>query len=383
MAKVDELTNVPKAQREIYEKLAALTDAFCDEHLNKEYAHLARKALAALCRKRPNPLNSGRANTWACGVLYALGQNNFLFDKDSKPHIKAAELCEHFKIAASTGQNKSKQIRDALKIRQFDFKWALSDVIERGGGGMFWMIGYNGFMVDARQMPRDVQEEAYERGMILYIHADKDKTPEQIAARKQVLSAYDRYREINGDHQSRLAAKLLNINVPEIAQRIGLIAHPDDIVGMELEDIVDALDLALYQLGEDGINAAAHELEQWPDPISADERCVFDAMSQSLFSVFEVIGPHDVTGGMLQDLLGGEEVWVVDRGLEETAKAGLRLATRLIRPDEFWMTTGGCQVVNDEMWQSTIEKFKPNSAGPLHPDRLAEYLFQTANKTIQ
>jgi len=322
MVKVDKSINVPKAQREIYEKLAVLTDAFCAEHLNKHYAHLARQALAALSRKRPNPLNSGKYNTWACGVLYALGQHNFLFDKDSKPYMKAAELCGHFNIAPSTGQNKSKQIRDALKIGQFDFRWALPDVIERSGG-MFWMIGYNGFMVDARQMPRDVQEEAYERGMIPYIHVDKDKTPEQIAARKQVLSDYDRYREINKDHQSRLAVKLLNVNVPEIAQRIGLIAHPDDIVGMELEDIVDALDLALYQLDEDGMSVASHELEQWSEPLSADERRVFAAMSKPLFSIFEVIGQHDVAGLTLRNLFGGNDVWVVDRGLEATAKYAL------------------------------------------------------------
>ena len=109
MTKVGKSPSVPKAQREIYEKLAVLTDAFCAEHLNKHYAHLARQALAALSRKRPNPLNSGKSNTWACGVLYALGQHNFLFDKDSKPYIKAAELCGHFNIAPSTGQNKSRK----------------------------------------------------------------------------------------------------------------------------------------------------------------------------------------------------------------------------------------------------------------------------------
>ena len=29
---------------------------------------------------------------------------------------------------------------------------------------------------------------------------------------------------------------------------------------------------------------------------------------------------------------------------------------RLIGPDKFWMTTGGSLVVNDDMWQSTIER---------------------------
>lgn len=100
MAKAGKSISVPKAQREIYEQLTALTDAFCGEHLNEGYAQLTRRALAALCRKNPNPLNSGRPSTWACGVLYALGQNDFLFDKSSDPHMRAAELCGHFDISA-------------------------------------------------------------------------------------------------------------------------------------------------------------------------------------------------------------------------------------------------------------------------------------------
>ncbi|MEO0811132.1 MAG: hypothetical protein AAFW82_10970, partial [Pseudomonadota bacterium] len=72
----------------------------------------------------------------------------------------------------------------------------------------------------------------------------------------------------------------------------------------------------------------------------------------------------------------------VDRGLEANVPAGVRLALRLIGPDKFWMTTGGSLIVNDDMWQATIEKFKPEAGAPPHPDQLAEYLFQTANKIV-
>jgi hypothetical protein len=34
---------------------------------------------------------------------------------------------------------------------------------------MAWMIEVNGLIVDARWMPREVQEEAYRRGLIPYI----------------------------------------------------------------------------------------------------------------------------------------------------------------------------------------------------------------------
>ena len=85
MARVKKTEKVPKKMREKFDAIVALTDKVCLEHLNEEYAQLARQATAALCRKRPSPLSSGRVKSWACGVVYALGFVNFLFDKSQIP----------------------------------------------------------------------------------------------------------------------------------------------------------------------------------------------------------------------------------------------------------------------------------------------------------
>src|SRR5271166_1759665 len=95
-------TKVPKGWEAYYSGLTAITDQFCQTHLNEEYAALARAAIAALCRKRPSPLASGNAQTWACAVLYALGQVNFLHDKASSPTMSMADLCALLGIASST-----------------------------------------------------------------------------------------------------------------------------------------------------------------------------------------------------------------------------------------------------------------------------------------
>ena len=158
---------VPKPMQELYNVISALTDQFCKEYLNEEYADLSRKAVAALARKRPSPLVSGRTNTWACGVVYALGQANFLFDKSQDPHIRADDLCEIFGISKSTGGNKAKQIRDLLKIDYFSHEWMLPS--RQASSSMAWLITVDGFMVDARQLPRHLQEIAYEKGLIPYI----------------------------------------------------------------------------------------------------------------------------------------------------------------------------------------------------------------------
>lgn len=171
MTKIIKSEKVPKQMKVQFDAIAMLTDTFCDKYLNKEYAQLARQAVAALCRKRPSPLTKGRVNTWACGIIYALGFVNFLFDKSQKPYMSAADLCKGFGVSKSTGSAKSKAVRDALDMVQMDPNWYLPSKID--DNPMAWMIMVDGFALDVRTMPREVQEVAYRKGLIPYIPKDK------------------------------------------------------------------------------------------------------------------------------------------------------------------------------------------------------------------
>ncbi|MFH0925507.1 MAG: DUF6398 domain-containing protein [bacterium] len=165
--KVTNSEKVPKEMQSIFENIVNLTDKFCEDYLNKEYAQLAHKATAALCRKRLSPLREGKINTWACGIIYALGFANFLFDKNEKPYINATDLCEKFGVGKSTGASKSKIVRDTLKISQMDPNWCLPSKMD--DNPLAWQIMYNGFIVDVRSMPLNIQEIAYKKGLIPYI----------------------------------------------------------------------------------------------------------------------------------------------------------------------------------------------------------------------
>jgi len=79
---------VPESMQALYDEITAVSDAFCKEHLNEEYAKMACKMTATLARKRPSPLVNGQTKSWAAGVLYTLGQVNFLFDKSQIPHMR-------------------------------------------------------------------------------------------------------------------------------------------------------------------------------------------------------------------------------------------------------------------------------------------------------
>jgi hypothetical protein len=150
-----------------YAEIIALTDAVCEQHLTDEYQDLCRRMAATLCRKRPSPLINGPAHSWACGIAYTAGRVNFLFDRHQTPHMRADVLCEHFRVSPKTGSAKSTAIVKLLKIGAMDPHWSLPSRLAENP--MAWMLEVNGFIVDARQMPRDFQEEAFRRGFIPYI----------------------------------------------------------------------------------------------------------------------------------------------------------------------------------------------------------------------
>ena len=162
---------VPQAIRPAYESVAALLDAFCDQHLNKEYAALARKLATAIARKRPSPLTRGKPEVWAAGILHALGTVNFLFDSTQTPHLRSSDLSQLFGVNQNSTASKSKLIREMFKMYPFDHHWCLPSRVEKSSP--VWYIMVNGYIVDARQMPREVQEIAHEKGLIPYIPTDR------------------------------------------------------------------------------------------------------------------------------------------------------------------------------------------------------------------
>ena len=172
MAKTTGSQSVPKSMQATYEAITSLTDAFCREHLNEDYAALARRMTAALCRKRPSPLTSGQPRTWACGIVYVLGQINFLTDPSTQPYMTTADLCARFGVGQSTASAKARVISQALDTSRLNLEWSLPSLVDQNP--LVWLAEVNGVLVDLRDMPREVQEIAFEKGLIPYIPADRE-----------------------------------------------------------------------------------------------------------------------------------------------------------------------------------------------------------------
>jgi Domain of unknown function (DUF6398) len=159
--------HVPKDMQARFDEITQLTAAFSQAYLNDEYEQLCRELTATLCRKRPSPLVRGKAATWACGIIHALGMVNFLFDSSQTPHIAASQIWEYFELSSSTMQAKSKQIRDLLGMYPMDPDWSTPAMVDQNPP--IWMLEVNGLIIYVRHAPREIQEAAFRQGLIPYI----------------------------------------------------------------------------------------------------------------------------------------------------------------------------------------------------------------------
>ncbi len=163
---------IPKKNQQLFEQIMELINAFCDAHLNEDYKELCEQMAGAICRTRML-LSGSKPASWASGIVHAVGWVNFLHDPNRSPHITPAQLAEGFGVSKGTMMTKSRIIRDKLDITTLDPDWCTPAMLV--DNPLVWMFDVGGFLIDIRDTPRQVQEEAYREGLIPFIPADKQE----------------------------------------------------------------------------------------------------------------------------------------------------------------------------------------------------------------
>ncbi len=74
------------------------------------------------------------------------------------------------------GAAKLAAIRKMLKMHPLDPAWTLPSRMQ--DNPLVWMLNVNGLMMDVRHAPREVQEIAFQKGLIPYIPADRQESQE-------------------------------------------------------------------------------------------------------------------------------------------------------------------------------------------------------------
>jgi len=148
------------ANRELVQQkkdtLIQMTDGFADSYLDENYKMLCQKLINKMSRKRQVPFLSGKLEIWAAAVVYALGQINFLFDKNFEPYVSATDLCDYFGTNQSTTSQKAKKIRDMFKMRYFNEEFSTERMKNDNPLNEFVMI--NGFVVPISTVMKILEE---------------------------------------------------------------------------------------------------------------------------------------------------------------------------------------------------------------------------------
>ena len=163
---------IPQALAEKFASIIALSDAFCSKHLNDEYRGLIHRVIGSLARKRPSPLLKGKENVWAAAAIIAMGRTNFLDDPSQVPHCPTKTIYEWFGIAQSTASSRAKEIEDVLQMGPFSPTWTVPSRL--ADNPMVWMLQINGIVIDIRDAPKELQQLAYDKGMIPFIPTQVD-----------------------------------------------------------------------------------------------------------------------------------------------------------------------------------------------------------------
>ena len=339
---------VPRALRLVADEIVAITDAACRAVLDEEYADLARRAVAKLARKRPSPLTAGRRATWAAGVVYALGQANFVFDPASEPCVTADELSEVFGVAKSTMGSKARQVRDLLRISPFSPEFQRADVAAQNP--LMWIIEVNGLAVDARHVPVGIQVEAFERGFIPYVPAlGRDITATCEESRVATSSA-EAPSEVASllEHCSDLKHQLVEFACSQrFSEQLdqALKEHATGPVASEA-DVTNVVDhFILQQPLADGRTVAEVFAAEHPE-LTTDDRQVLRSWREVVDGVFEI---RDHAGDSLTATnLGDERIYRIRANAGPVALAPMRpgcfMTARVVPVGDDWMLSGAQQL---------------------------------------
>lgn len=115
-----------RVNNERYLEIMSVIEEVCKKNLNEKYLFLAENLCKEICKLETTSINKGKANSWACGIVHALGLNNGLFTNKTEINIKAGDLYKAFNVSSSTGLSKSKEVRSLIDIEEE--KWLLTSL---------------------------------------------------------------------------------------------------------------------------------------------------------------------------------------------------------------------------------------------------------------
>ncbi len=179
---------------------------------------------------------------------------------------------------------------------------------------------------------------------------------EGVVDRAEVLARYRRLRKISREHGNEVLGRIPRKTFLDWGKRLGLVWRKAFIAD-GIEEMSLAIDLAVYSARPGKTPPIERYRRTAGFAAGGDEAIMLDAMSRSRFSLFVVKRRHAAAGLVLEDLFQRRDIWLMDEGLEKSAPQGMTMASRVVAPDAFHMTTGAAVSIGPEALEEAAFDF--------------------------
>ncbi len=110
-------------------QLIEMIGEFSDIYLDEEFKYLNVKLAIRIIEGDEFSIRRGKLENWACAIILAVGQLNFLFDIQLKPFVTQDMLCNYFKVKRQSATIRARDIRRALNLKLGDEEFSTEFVL--------------------------------------------------------------------------------------------------------------------------------------------------------------------------------------------------------------------------------------------------------------
>ncbi len=174
------------------------------------------------------------------------------------------------------------------------------------------------------------------------------------SSRVAILGRYRRYSELRKEIQSAALENVSDSSYLAHAKRIGL---SDGRVVFVDDDSEVALvyDLELYTAQPGRTRAIERCARKRLKVAQPEEAVVLQGLLASRFSIFGVVGRCEPAGVLLEDLMRGGTIPLLDQGLEQSARAGDVFAMRVAPIEDFVINCGAVVPMDSAIFEVIID----------------------------
>ncbi len=171
---------------------------------------------------------------------------------------------------------------------------------------------------------------------------------------RDLLAQYRRIRDVAKQLSHKLVESLDKDAIHESGRRLGILHR--GVLVFDSEDMAAVLmDYAIHHyFAPDGRNAVRRYLDLSPPPADSEEPAVLQARINIRYGLFQVAGVFPGFGIEVNDVFRAERLLVIDVGLSNSARRGMVLASNVVCPGSFWMTTGAGLPVAAEVLETLL-----------------------------